>query len=453
MKSEFEKYAQNKISGHFSGVDKEELWKNIEPHVQSKKRKRRFIIIFLWGLFACAIVFSAIYFWKNETNARAETISDAHQNIWLENNLSNQTISIQNMDSLFSNKESKIIDEGDEGLKFDHGIKNYDPIKKTLVKDEKKLVDKLGTKLKQPNSTVDISLLKKEKGIERHAEIDELDRFTEKLSILPIKPFSLIQNIDLKLNKLTTESDTIVKSPLGIKTKYWIGIHLGGSYPFVNMDATPSRNSGYLLARKKTEKQLETIHLGLDASVAFKNNFYIKSGIEYTRIASQFDYKKVLIESDSFPNSLLAIYINSMDTTHEFGTLILDRKEMLNKKTFNYFHTVDIPFLVGYDFGWRNWLLGVEGGCALNLFTKRKGEIFDDYGRFYDLDADAENYFKDNLGLRFTAGLRASYTLSQNFRFSSSVIYWFPTTLSSKNNPLKQKYSSVGVNVGVNYCF
>ncbi|MFT5263399.1 MAG: hypothetical protein ACI8YQ_002142 [Polaribacter sp.] len=202
---------------------------------------------------------------------------------------------------------------------------------------------------------------------------------------------------------------------------------------------------------------METIHLGLNILLQSKQGFYLRTGAEYTRIASRFEYKtETVVAIDSIPG-IVEFRINSLtnDTTEIEGFLTETTIENYHKKTYNYFHLVDIPIILDYNFAYDNWKFGLEVGIYANVYLKRKGDIFTPDDEIYDLATDESKWYKTNVGITPYIGLNAAYSINDFFQIHASPGFRFNKvfTTTTKASPAKEERASLGMQIGLRYFF
>ncbi len=117
-------------------------------------------------------------------------------------------------------------------------------------------------------------------------------------------------------------------------------------------------------------------------------------------------------------------------------------------------HLIDIPIIIGYQWKYEPWSIGIEGGIYANISAKHTGEILsptnDD---FYDLEKDENDWFKTNIGIQPFIGLNATYNLSENLQVHFSPGFRFDAVFSTDKNFLQEKRASLGLRTGVRYIF
>ncbi len=186
-----------------------------------------------------------------------------------------------------------------------------------------------------------------------------------------------------------------------------------------------------------------------------KQNFYLRSGLEYTRIGSVFNNNTSFIATDSI-EGIKEIIVNMVTGERDtiMGTIAQTTTTEFVKKHYNYVHLIDIPIIVGYQWEYEPWSIGIEGGIYANISAKHTGEISSPTNEaFYDLAKDENNWFKTNIGIQPFIGLNASYNLSENLQIHLSPGFRFNAVFSTDKNLLQAKQALLGLKTGVRYTF
>jgi len=208
----------------------------------------------------------------------------------------------------------------------------------------------------------------------------------------------------------------------------------------------------YLQNRKDTETSLDAVRIGLDLRWQHKSGFYIKPGVEYEQINERFDYvftrDTVLDQADQI---VATVYDINGTPSDSIGTARVVERYTLDKEIYNRYHSIDIPILIGYasqknKFGWF-----VEGGASMNLWFKARGQIVDFAGSDIRLTDNAD-LFKPRTGISLIGSIGLSYQLTEQFNLSlSPSIKYHLGSISSDENLIDQKYTNVGLQLGLRY--
>jgi len=495
MNTEFEKYAREQFDGHEVEVDTEMLWTNVYPHVKKEKDNRRVIWFFLFGLLAGIATISLInYNQKNSTDTK-------------DLNEVNQT-TINNITEKKHNVEQNNLEQPSTPLSLDATTnQSANPIAKT---------DHTSTKVKNPNNATNSNTtststavsttppiiatsidrnIKSEIGIAnvtntktptstKQAPTDTREESSSKIVEIPLvveTPISTNLPLLNILNYIVTSQNNVLTIP-GLEQelkleeesdldtngkkldrpkrsrkniRLGLGLYGGVSRSTRNFSLNDSIGLNYASERNTSEKRLETLHFGFEVSVHTKNGFYLRSGAEYTRIASVFSTNSSLITTDSMVG-IREIIINTVTGQRDsiMGMIPVTTTTEFTKRHYNYIHLIDIPIITGYQWKYAPWSIGVEGGIYANISTKHTGEISSpENDAFYELKKDENQWFKTNIGIQPFMGFHATYHVSNNFQIHFSPGFRFNTVYSTNKNLLKEKHAMLGLRAGIRYIF
>lgn len=210
----------------------------------------------------------------------------------------------------------------------------------------------------------------------------------------------------------------------------------------------------YLLTRNDMETSLDAIRIDLDFRLENNSGFYLKSGIQYEQINERFDAFTLRDSTIIDPNQVIAItYAMNGSSSETLGEG--EQKVILwnRKKRYNRYHSIDIPFLIGYNATKEDRRLGwfVEGGASVNLWFKARGEVYDTSNQPIRLE-DNTNLFKTRTGISLITAAGANYRLANNFSlWASPTLKYHLSSITSNENTLDQKYLNIGLQVGIRY--
>ena len=220
--------------------------------------------------------------------------------------------------------------------------------------------------------------------------------------------------------------------------------------PFMGMRSLTSRTedvSEYIRQREDTESSRLSWHAGLRASYQFANGFAARIGVHYSQLIELFEYSgdEARFEIIQPIDPVTMEPVGPPDTVLVTGTRI--------KKTYNRFHTIDIPLLAGYHIENGDWSFDFSAGPVFNVAFIKKGDILSSSLQPVSISSDNSNEypaFKDNLGLSVygsaTALRRVAFNLYA-FVEPHVMVRLDPITLDSY--PIEQKASQVGLSFGL----
>lgn len=480
MNANFEQYARKQISTHEVAVDTEALWAEIYPQVRPKKDNRRLLWFLFFGLVGGLLSAGLIY--QNTGTITLANPSNNANEVALATALEDKKVEQEITTAVEENKkETQLLEQEEAKLT---AIASPGKVKASPKKGNQSST----SKAKQLPSTVEAVPTAGIESVNAMAMIEEttsdqvvvmadaeetinsLPVFSmdETLNSLPLKmPLLLDAKTDLPLTLEQKEfSDDFLanskkkkkrRNSMFRNLRYGLGLYTGISRSNTDLEAKNEASEAHLLLRTNSEKQLETLHLGFNALVETEHNGYLRLGAEYTRIGSLFSRQSEQIVIDSSQIGVIEIQINSVtgDTNFIEGPIITTRKTSFVKKTYNYFHLIDVPVIFGYNFGSADdtWRIGVEAGIFANIAIKSKGEIGLEDGTFYDIGDDPNKWYTNNIGISPHLGINIAYNVDQNIQAHFTPSFRFNSLFSTNNNPFRERHANLGVQAGVRYFF
>ena len=498
MNTEFEKHAREQFDGLEVPVDTDALWANVYPHVKEEKGNRRVIVFFLLGLLLGLTAFSLFNFNQGNTISSNQPIESTNPitSTPVESTANTTQTGLDSQTTALSigaitNTASNTTEVTENDFTKVKTTTNASDIKNTTATTTSTAVRTVArstassTSVQTNISKQDQIMIKKDIDTKTFIENNQAAPSLNQNEVVSQKKTTP----NLSTNKSLTNSllidalnenisnqddafsipesqqknalDTYVNNLNRLKKatkKLRVGLGLYGGVSKSTNELSSNGDIGipeYTAGRNASEKQLETVHLGFEVSVYTKNHLYLRSGAEYTRIASLYSSNSSLTSTDSVWD-VTEIIINTatgkIDSIEGYvqTTTITE----FTKKHYNYINLIDIPVIVGYQFEYEPWSVGIEGGIYANISTKYTGEISNTASdAFYDLEVDENKWFKTNIGIQPYIGLNAAYNLSDNFQVHFSPGFRFETLFSTKENPVKEKHASLGIRAGVRYIF
>ena len=475
--SKFEKYAAGKLNNHTSIVDAEELWNDILPHVRKDNNRRKGLIWFLFvGLIAA---FAAIYTFTdgNASDSNQENTTFSSAGAIIEGNKTSQPVGKENIAAQITTSEQSEITEQSAHNSETSIILNTSSNEVQVlpsVKPQNKIKTTKSVPLIIEENNNEVEKAEKEPIAIIEEEIDEVNDIKD-INTPEVIPTEIVL-IETELENAEPETSLVEeeetpqkldgmvsgfengkklaprRSPL-LDIRFGVGVYGGFSSSFSSLKDKDGTNPEYLQLRLGTEEQLETIQMGVDVMAKSKLGVYLKTGVQYSRIARKFNLTSDLVTIDTV-HGIQRIYVNNNtnDTIYEYGPIPVTTTTSYNKVTYNYFHLMDIPLLVGYTYNHENWSFGAEAGAIFNLSVKTKGEIFaDSQTEFYNMTDDPSGWFKESVGVSFTASINAAYHLNDNFQIYLAPTARLESVFSTDANPIEQKHGALGVNIGARY--
>ncbi len=199
----------------------------------------------------------------------------------------------------------------------------------------------------------------------------------------------------------------------------------------------------YLDKRNETEQAMYGLGAGLRAVILVNQQLSVKAGVSYAEILERFEYidkEYEIIERDP---------LTGLVTTIQKGTS--------KQKSYNRYHSVDIPFTIGYELHNNKIGFGLDLGAAFNIGAWQKGDMFNAEDKIVSFGKNASDTkypivtpFQTIIGASVLADLSFYYRLDAKAQlFFQPHIRYYLNSFTKTNDPLDQRYLTGGLQVGV----
>ncbi len=380
---EFEKQIKTTLGEATENVDIDALIQDIHSNNSSGKKK-----FGLWFISLLALVLFITVGYGFVRNTQSQTPIDNASNIVLaSNNHNTQYIEIQNTQTHKTETETETENKTEEQNTKNRDKENNNSeatISRNNLKNDINLTDENGKQI--TNNTTNKSLKRYKNNSQFSINNENIDNIkTSRVKTGKTETPSNRNINNYKKEQLELTSSTSVQKNKAIEIKeikkrdiklsnfndlkikindpkcynfsskasfnWKLGIELGVSNPFKNIENTGKPGEVYLL-REKHEQPLE----GLSASVFArgnigKNPLYLKLGVSYARIADNLEASFLTTTMDTTQGIISITKSENGDTlTIITGDIISEITTQRDVKKHYYFHLYDVPFGIGYDF-------------------------------------------------------------------------------------------------------
>lgn len=237
--------------------------------------------------------------------------------------------------------------------------------------------------------------------------------------------------------------------------KYWEVYagpdHVSGNYK--TYGDTASNN--YLQKRKASTKLSSAFSAGVRYTKVFDNGMSVRSGLNYSQINEKFLYFN--------PNEIKLVTVITTriiirqpgDTVYIHDTLQYQQTGTRIKTTYNRYHTIDIPLVVGYELGNGKVHANINAGVIINVYAWYKGDLLDSLYQPVSITTGKGNsvyQFKNNIGVGFLGSVSVYYKITDRLHILVEPYFRYNLSPMSKENlNLQQKYNTAGLRAGVRF--
>jgi len=225
----------------------------------------------------------------------------------------------------------------------------------------------------------------------------------------------------------------------GKQNNFYIYSNLGVNYPF---------------------QFLSSNTFSFDAGLGYQlnDNLFLQAGLSYNQINVKFQ----LIEEGKSRNQTITIIDTIFGTNGEIIDIEMNtfiNQESGTKETvvLNKHKQFDLPISLGYRLPIsRRFNFMISGGLALNLRTNSSGLILDSNNKPIDIAENNldRNLFSTKVGISYTGAFKFETEILNDLYINAGIdLRYYSGAFNSNENPIDQKYLSVGLGTGMRYKF
>jgi len=463
----FEKLAKDLFDADRPTANHEEVWQNIEPHLK-KKKKRRAIIWFFWGIGVFCLL--GLLWWKTNTvglgaGLSAEKLEEA---AWKDAKQSSSPVSEPAVSKVPNPALENKVQTSDQStqpknkLRADAHVVQKEAFSEVLSR---------GLPASKSGSiAVEIPTPR----LLDHSPVSEIQE-PEALEIAPAQAIpnqsllNLVPVSDIKEDKKTPSEATSElkpdqKRPARKPSKkerkrtrifpHALSLHAGMALPLKVLGNNPKvvANEAFLKNRKGSEKQLEAISASTYYTFSNKNGLLLRAGLDYRRLNEKFtvSYTNEKVET------VLGVLTMTVDATGQviaqtMGNKTVATTTIYSNQAYNYYQWLDFPMGVGYQNLNKKRAWELAAGLDLNLFFNFSGTMYNEFGQSTEFSSQSSSgVFIKKHGIGLWASYGYSRNISKNIRWQLSAKANIPLrNITVENYPLAQRYYCLGLQGGL----
>ena len=266
--------------------------------------------------------------------------------------------------------------------------------------------------------------------------------------IIPLLPGSRDEILLVKENNLVKQMIQFNPNTIKLKedcpgaacNKYYIEAYLSPDYVIKKYNDTG--NSTLVEKRKQSLSIQSAFSAGLRYTRVFTNGMSIRAGINYSQVNEKFSYAQ--------DNVVQIIYVinNAGDTTDRYFV-----RGTRYRNSYNHYHTIDVPVVVGYEMGNGNFHVNINAGAVINIYSWQKGETLDNSGTPVSITTGKDDnpyQYKTNVGVGFTGAVSLYYKLNDKFHLMAEPYFRYNFSPMNKETlSIQEKFTTIGLRLGI----
>ncbi len=202
------------------------------------------------------------------------------------------------------------------------------------------------------------------------------------------------------------------------------------------------------------EDSKEGIHAGIYAKfIGRKIPLYLQTGLSVDYLTERMYLSYNYIQRDTSQGIISITESENGDTlTVIKGDIVTETEVSGFKKKHYRLRSLDIPVVLGYQWSFNRFTVGLEGGVLLNLQMRSTGSLLTDELTFESLENGQQ--FKSNIGMSYLGGISVGFHLAPRHKiYANAKFRMIPDEVNAAPVLLSQKYDFIGANIGYGYLF
>jgi hypothetical protein len=207
----------------------------------------------------------------------------------------------------------------------------------------------------------------------------------------------------------------------------------------------------YLLRKDSSESMRVGYTAGIRLVKPINDNILVKAGVQYTQMNQKYVYRTENEVKTITVVSTRTIIRAPGDTVIVRDTSVLQQIGFKNNTVINRFRTIDVPVMVGYQFGNEDLKIGINAGVVFNLSSSYQGVQLDSSLATVPITKGSSNMvYKSNIGMGLVGSVSLVKKLSDDLHiFAEPYFRYNLSNMTTPNAPYNQKFSLGGIAVGV----
>jgi hypothetical protein len=214
-----------------------------------------------------------------------------------------------------------------------------------------------------------------------------------------------------------------------------------------NISATPQ----YLRQKDSSESMQVGFSAGVRLVKPLNDHVQLTTGLQYSQINQRYTYRSENEIKITTVITTRTIIRSPGDTVTFRDTSQVQTIGYKNNVVKNRFRSIDVPVLLGYQFGRGSVKVGINAGVILNVSSWAEGAVLDTSMAVVTLQKD-NNVYKKKLGLSMYTGVQISKELNDDMTLFVEPYYRHSFhNMTTDNQPYQQKFGTAGVMMGVRW--
>jgi len=226
-------------------------------------------------------------------------------------------------------------------------------------------------------------------------------------------------------------------------------VYASPDYAFKTVSSNTASQQ-YMNTKDSSEKARLGYTVGFRIIKPINDHLLFKTGLQFSQINENFVYRSENEIKTTTVVTIRNIILANGNTVTISDTSVLQQIGFKNNSVKNSFRSIDIPVLIGYQFGNDDLRIGINAGVIFNLSSSFKGVLLDSSLSPKPFSKETNSVYKNNIGIGIYTGINIAKRLTYNTSIFAEP--YFRYNLSNSTTPLStfnQRFSIGGLSVGL----
>ncbi len=257
---------------------------------------------------------------------------------------------------------------------------------------------------------------------------------------------------ELENKKTSLKSNVICPTNRSNRNTDWLlEVYTSPDFAFKSV-VNNSASQQYLQKKDSSERMQVGFTAGVRIVKPLTDNILLKTGLQYSQINQNYAYRTENEIKTTTVVTVRTIIRAPGDTVVVSDTSVLQTIGFKNNTVKNRFRSLDIPVILGYQFGDENLKFGINAGVIFNMSSWYEGVLLDSTLSVVPLTKSNNMVYKSKLGLGLYAGFSITKQLSEDLHvFVEPYFRYNLSNMTSAQSSFNQKFSVGGLTIGLKF--
>ncbi|MDP1844177.1 MAG: outer membrane beta-barrel protein [Sediminibacterium sp.] len=270
------------------------------------------------------------------------------------------------------------------------------------------------------------------------------------------KKFSLYKSLEKEIayknHAGTIKNVVICPSDRKMRNTNWdLEVYASPDYAFKSVSSN-SATQQFMDRKDSSETARVSFSAGFRIVKPINDHFSIKTGLNYSQINEAFTYRTENEIKTTTVITVRNITLANGTTVTVSDTSILQQIGFKTNTVKNRYKSIDVPVLLGYQFGNDDFRIGINAGLMINLSSWYQGVILDTALTATPITKDNNVVYKNNIGLGIYTGINISKRINYNTSiFAEPYLRYNLSNMTTPQSSYNQRMTIGGLAIGLKF--